>query len=430
MSAPADTAPSQPSPPEPGLTPEEMVARAASFRERLVEEQAATEERTYYSPELHEEFLKAGFYRLYVPRRYGGYEFDVPTYVRLITEISRGCPSTGWCLGLSLNHALQIGSWWGERAQTEIFGDGDFRAASVAMPIGPATRTDEGWKLEGKVSYCSGIPYSTHYMGQALMPGAEAAIAAGDPRPPMLLFVAPKGVWRMLDDWGNLMGLKGSGSQSIVFEGGTIPAHWALENTFMVDVEVGGGTPGYELHGNPMYSGRALSIFTISISAVMVGAAYNALDEYVNLAETRMTPLPPFVPRKLDRDFQRYVGSALAKIATAEAALLSAAEQHMEACERNVEGTPYTYGEDHRIAAIAREVMIMTWEVVQGELARTVGSQPLGAGQRFERIYRDMTIGQTHRNPALRDWAFGELGRDHLGLPRDLGGANVRRPQA
>jgi hypothetical protein len=50
----------------------------------------------------------------------------------------------------------------------------------------------------------------------------------------------------------------------------------------------------------------------------------------------------------------------------------------------------------------------------------------MGAGQRFERIYRDMTIGQTHRNPALRDWAFGELGREHLGLPREFARANVQ----
>jgi 3-hydroxy-9,10-secoandrosta-1,3,5(10)-triene-9,17-dione monooxygenase len=410
-------------PPEPDLTPEEMLRRARVLRPRLIEEQAATEERRYYSPELHEEFVQAGFYRLYVPRRYGGYEFDVPTYVRLVGEIARGCPSTAWCMGLALNHALQIGSWWTEEAQTAIFGDGDFRAASVAAPIGVAERLDEGWKLTGKVSYCSGIPYSTHYMGQAMMPGFDPS----SPEPPqMLLFVAPKGVWTMLDDWGHLMGLKGSGSHSIVFAGGTIPASWGLENTIMVDVDAN-DTPGYALHGNPMYGGRALGIFTISIASVMVGAAWNALDEYVDQAHTKGTPLPPMGLRKFDSDYQRYVGSAIAKISTAEAALLSAAEQHMEACRRNVAGEPYTYAEDHRIAAIAREVMIMTWEVVQSELARTIGSSPLGAGQRFERIYRDMTIGQTHRNPALRDWAFGELGRAHLGLPRDFLIQNVQK---
>jgi 3-hydroxy-9,10-secoandrosta-1,3,5(10)-triene-9,17-dione monooxygenase len=232
-----------PPPPEPDLTPRELVARAVALRPKLIEDQAACEERTYYSEEMHQAFVAAGFYRLYVPRRYGGYEFDVPTFVGVVLELARGCPSTAWCMGLAAAHALQVGSWWEERAQEEIFGDGDFRAAAVAAPIGSATRTDTGWELNGRTPYASGIPYSTRYMGQAVMPGEDAR---GLPR--MLLFVAPRSEWTMLDDWGHLLGLKGSGSQTIVFEGGHVPAHWALEDTLMVDVDVSEGTPGLRLH--------------------------------------------------------------------------------------------------------------------------------------------------------------------------------------
>src|SRR5665213_2905381 len=115
-------------PPEPGLTPSELIARAAALRPALIEQQAQTEERTYHSEELHQAFDDAGIYRLYVPRRYGGYEFDVPTYMRVVVEIARGCVSTGWCLGLTMNHALMVGSWWPQQAQDQIFAGGDFRA--------------------------------------------------------------------------------------------------------------------------------------------------------------------------------------------------------------------------------------------------------------------------------------------------------------
>ena len=37
------------SPPEPGLTPDELIARAVALRPRLIEQQAECEERTYYS---------------------------------------------------------------------------------------------------------------------------------------------------------------------------------------------------------------------------------------------------------------------------------------------------------------------------------------------------------------------------------------------
>jgi 3-hydroxy-9,10-secoandrosta-1,3,5(10)-triene-9,17-dione monooxygenase len=402
------------SPPEPDLTPKQMIERAVALRPKLIERQAECEERTYYSEEMHEEFLSAGFYRLYLPRRYGGYGFGVDAYVRLFLELARGCPSSAWCCGLAANHALQIGSWWEEQAQAEIFGDGDFRAASVAHPIGPAARIDDGWELNGRTAYASGIPYSTHYMGQALIQDPERS---GPPR--ALLFVAPRSEWTMLDDWGDLLGLKGSGSHSIVFEGGRIPAHWALEDTFMGDVDVSNGTPGLRLHGDPLYGGRAVSPFTLSLAAIMVGAAYNALDDYERLMGEKSTPLPPFVPRKLDLDFQRHFGRALVKIATAEAALYNAADQHMDLCRRYVEeGIPYGYADDHRVAAIGREVMLQAWETMQGDIFRTAGSSSAGSRERIGRIYRDMSMGSNHFNVLLRDWIFREIARAKLGLPR------------
>ncbi len=276
----------------------------------------------------------------------------------------------------------------------------------------PHVPVDGGWELNGKVSYCSGIPYSTYFMGQALTPGESP-----DEPGPMMLYVAPRGAWRMLDDWGDLLGLKGSGSQSIVFEHGVLPAHYVRENSSMISVDTGDNA-GYHLHGNPMYVGRALSIFTMCLASVLVGAAYNALDEYEVQLNTRMTAFPPIVPRRLDPDFQRYFGAAYAKIATAEAALMDCAAQHMELCRRQVEeGIPYSYGDDMRLGCIGREVMIQCWETVQSDLVRTVGASVMKTGERMERIYRDLTIGNAHRNTSARDWAFRELACAHLGIP-------------
>jgi 3-hydroxy-9,10-secoandrosta-1,3,5(10)-triene-9,17-dione monooxygenase len=394
-------------------TSAELVERAIALRPKLIAQQAEVEERTYYSAEMHEEFQRAGFYRMFMPRRYGGLEVDVPTFMRVVVELARGCPSTGWCLALASNHALMVGSWFPQEAQDEVFAGGRFVCASVAAPISePALKVEGGWELNGKVSFCSGIPYSTFYMGQALTPGDGSGMPG-----PMLLFVAPKGTWTMLDDWGDLLGLKGSGSQSIVFDHGRIPDHYVLENRSMINMD-GTGNPGVALHGNPMYGGRALSVFTLCLGAVMVGAAYNALDEFEAQMEARMTPIPPFVQRKLDPDTQRYFGAAWAKTATAEAALRNCADQHMDLCRRQAEeGIPYSYEDDMRLACIGREVMVQTWETVQSDLVRTIGASLMKQGERIERIYRDMSIGNAHRNTSLRDWAYRELALAHFGLP-------------
>ncbi len=405
-------------------TARELVERAIALRPKLIERQAKAEARTNYDEEMHEEFERAGFYRMFMPRRYGGFEVSVPTFMRVIVEIARGCPSTGWCLALAANHALMVGSWFPEKAQDDVFEGGRFICASVAAPISePALKVDGGWELNGKVSFCSGIPYSTYYLGQALTPGDGSGLPG-----PMLLFVAPRGAWEMLDDWGDLLGLKASGSQSIVFDHGRIPDHFVLENTSMIDVDVS-VAPGVGLHGNSMYGGRALGVFTMCLAAVMVGAAYNALDEYERQMDERMTPVPPFVPRRLDPDFQRWFGGAWAKTATAEAALHDCAEQHMELCRRQAEeGVPYTYKDDMLLGCIGREVMVQTWETVQSDLVRTVGASLMKTGERIERIFRDMAIGNAHRNTSLRDWAYRELTLAHLGLPSQADPLR-RRPQ-
>ena len=50
--------------PEPDLTPQEMIARAAALRPKLRAQQDENDERGTYSEELHQDFLKAGFYRI------------------------------------------------------------------------------------------------------------------------------------------------------------------------------------------------------------------------------------------------------------------------------------------------------------------------------------------------------------------------------
>ncbi|MGH2849979.1 MAG: acyl-CoA dehydrogenase family protein, partial [Solirubrobacteraceae bacterium] len=167
-------------------TAAEMIERARAMRPRLRERQAETEERTYYSPQTHEEFVEAGFYRMLVPRRFGGHEQDLPTFWRVIIEIARGCPSTAWSLCLASGHALQVASIFEGDVQAELFGDGHFLAAAVAAPAGAAKRTQDGWLLSSTHPYSSGAPYSTHYVGKTFGPPGE------DGAPTMLLFVAPR----------------------------------------------------------------------------------------------------------------------------------------------------------------------------------------------------------------------------------------------
>ena len=91
---------------------------------------------------MHRAFSEAGFYRMLQPRMFGGYEMDLADFFRVVIEIGRGDPQTGWALCLAAGHAFQIGAFFGEQAQAEVFGSGeeDVVIPSRAVPGGTATR--------------------------------------------------------------------------------------------------------------------------------------------------------------------------------------------------------------------------------------------------------------------------------------------------
>jgi 3-hydroxy-9,10-secoandrosta-1,3,5(10)-triene-9,17-dione monooxygenase len=156
------------------VSTDELVARAAGLRERLYAEAEAAEERGGYSPGMHQAFVDAGFYRMLQPRMFGGYEMSLADFFRVVIEIGRGDPQTGWALCLAAGHAFQIGAFFGEQAQTEVFGiEGDVVIPSRAVPGGTATAVDGGGEVNGTWDYCSGATYSTHALLLALTPQAD-----------------------------------------------------------------------------------------------------------------------------------------------------------------------------------------------------------------------------------------------------------------
>lgn len=398
-----------PQPPEPALTPAEIIARAEAIAPTLVARQAETEERTFYAQDTHEEFAKAGFYRILIPRRYGGYEFGVDTFMRVAMALARGCPSTGWMYVFGHAHALVTATLFGERAQAEIF-TGDFICPATVGPSGSAERTPEGdWVINGTFPYCSGAPYATHFIGHTLVSQGE-----GQPPAPMM-FIVPRDQFRRLDDWGKQLGLKGSGSHSILIENARIPDHFTLP-LHMSLVSVSEETPGHLLHENPEYAGGPLSFMMMELGALAVGMAKGALDAYEDLMRTRLTVFFPIVPRAEDPDYLFKYGEATGMIAAAEAALFGALRQWSDACARGP--ASFTRDEELRLTLISREAIRLCWRAVESQLFPTAGSSSVREGERVERVWRDMSTLHSHAGVGvfLSSLANRELARIRFGV--------------
>lgn len=402
--------------PEPELTEDEIVERAVAMRAVLREEAEAAEEVGGYSRELHEAFTKAGFYRILQPRRFGGYEFGLDTFFRVIVEISRGDPGIGWNLCLASAHVFHVASFYCERAQAELFApDGHFCAPHRAAPTGTASPVEGGYRVSGRWDYCSGITHATHFMATALAP--EPAGEAPVP----LVCVVPREQVVVLDDWGSgaMLGLQGSGSNSVVLEDVFVPSYLA-EPYVWKDHEIPpGGTPGYRLHGNPMYLGRTLTCYLGELVSPQVGAALAALDEYELLLHERETIFPPRMPRRESHFHQQWYGEIVDRANAAYALVVAAGERYMRACRRWAErGEPFTVQDDARIRGLVQQAGKLAWGAV--DLAfTTAGSSAAKRGSRLQRYYRDVSTYRTHIGAQYEVYAASSA-RAYLGGTLDI----------
>ncbi len=369
-----------------------VVAEAEALAPVLVGRRAETEDLTHYAEDVHEAFRKAGFYRILVPRRYGGLELGMDTFLRVVLTLTRACPSTGWMYCLGHAHAHAVATLFPQRAQDEVFTGGDFICPATVVPSGTAERADGGWVLNGVWNYCSGAPYATHFMGHTLAPTPDE----GPPEP--LLFVAPRSTWKRLDDWGTSLGLRGSGSHSIAISGGFVPDRLTLDG-HLSRLTVTGGTPGLRLHGNPEYGGGPFSVMIMEDAVLALGMAQGALDAYEELMAARTAPFSAGVPRIEDPDHQLWYGEAAALIATGEAAFRDVVRQWLDACAEGP--AAFTPERELRIALICREVVELCWRAVEGRLFPTAGSSSVRRGQHIERVWRDLSMLHSHAGVAV-----------------------------
>jgi len=398
--------------PEPDLTPEAIIDRARRLKDAIRAEAPHAEKRGHYGPELHEGFIKAGFYRILQPRRFGGYEFDVPTFFKVMVEISAADPGIGWGLCLGSGHALQIGSYFSESAQAEIFGsDGHFIAPLSGTGTGPNCKAEPvpgGYRVSGTWRYCSGVPYATHFMGLAKMPGENGA------PPKTVTIVVPHGSYRILDDWGNILGLRASGSNSVVIEEAIIPDGFISELTLAPALQ--GDTPGVRLHDNPMYGGLFFGFAAGELVCSQVGAAKASLEEYERIIRTTRPRFAQHMLKYEHHDWQRIFGLALSTAEAAEAVLLRSGEIYMEKCRASVQqGRPFTLADALQLQGLQHQAARLAWEAGL-ETFRAASSTSAMDGELMQRFFRDLA---TFKNNATHqaDFVAPRIAQAYFGLP-------------
>lgn len=236
----------------------------------LRERAARCEEERCVPAETVEEFKKAGFFRILQPKRWGGYELDPVDFYDVQMIIASGCMSSAWILGVVAIHNWQM-ALFDDQAAQDVWGQDDsVLISSSYMPVGKVERVDGGFKLSGQWGFSSGCDHCDWvFLGAMIPPESEDAL------PDMRTFLLPRGDYETVDDW-HVMGLKGTGSKTIVVKDALVPeyrTHKALDGFTCM-------SPGNEINTAAVFRIPFGQMFVRAVSTAAIGALEGAVDVF------------------------------------------------------------------------------------------------------------------------------------------------------
>ncbi len=228
--------------------------------------------------ETIEDFHRLGFFKVVQPKRYGGYEMDPSIIFDLQLELARGCASSAWVYGVLNVHSWQL-ALFDPKAQDDVWADDPTTLISSSyMPVAETEWVDGGVKLSGRWSFSSGCDHCEWVFLGGFVPSEE-----GKP-PDMRTFLVPRSDYEIIDNW-HTSGLRGSGSKDIVVDGVFVPEHrmHKFSDGFRQQ------SPGNEVNPSPVYKYPFGQIHVRSVSTPAVGAAFGALDAYIDFMKTKVS---------------------------------------------------------------------------------------------------------------------------------------------
>ncbi|MDI5903914.1 acyl-CoA dehydrogenase family protein, partial [Streptomyces sp. 12257] len=221
-----------------------------------------------------EALTEAGFFKLRVPKRYGGYETDTRTLVDVAAELGRADGATAWTTSVYWIPTFMT-AMFPDAVQDEVFSTPDVRICGTLSPSAQAAPAPGGIVVNGKWSFVSGAHHSHWQEIVAVLFGAD-----GPPQPIMAL--VPIGDLQIVDDW-HTSGLRGTGSVSTVAQDLFIPQERVLPLGAVLQ-----GQYASELNrDNPVYRTPLLPVASASSVGTVLGLARAAKDAFLERVTSR-----------------------------------------------------------------------------------------------------------------------------------------------
>jgi indole-3-acetate monooxygenase len=332
----------------------------------------------------------SGLLRLKLPEALGGLEADPVTQTQVIEAMTYADAAAGWCLMIGATSIGLPAAFLPEDAIRTIFTGGRVPRAAIAfIPGGTATPVDNGYVLNGRWSFASGVRHA-----EWLSLGAPIPPAHAEEPPAHRLFTFPASHAVIHDNW-HTIGLKGTGSCDVSVADLFVPAG------FMFDAMH--GTPR---RGGPLYRLGIPGFVANEHAGFAFGVAQKALDTILAVSHEKSRGIPP-VKLSARASFQKVVGACDLK-------LRAARQLNDEAWRTGQAGM----APDLRLQTALRSCVAYATEVaveVVTQAYRFAGGSAVFSSNTLEQALRDINTAAQHF--MVSDTAYELHGQLALGLP-------------
>ena len=230
------------------------------------------------SPESIDALIESGALRLFVPRRFGGYEAGYRTYVETAIKLATVCGSSAWLCFIT-NHGDWHAGQMSQSVQDTVWANGP--AAKVSTPLTPAPGwsaqdVDGGINVSGEWPYTSGSSFAKWSL--IAFPKLDVDGLPVD----NILGLVSNDRAKIKDTW-RVSGMAATGSNTLVVEDAFIPHEHTM---LMSDMLANRFPTPYKTES--LYHMDVGAVFHLATLAPCVGLAKAAFD----LTLARITTKP------------------------------------------------------------------------------------------------------------------------------------------
>lgn len=350
-----------------------LVARARELQPLIAREAGEIERTRRLTPDVVTALIDGGLYRMLLPRSLGGAEATIEEFMQMLETVATADASTAWCLGQCCVCAM-VSAYLDEDTAREIFAapDGILAWGSIG---GEAQATSGGYRATGRWEFASGVRQAS-WIGAHVhiveADGSRRRAPNGTPVVRTILF--PIASATLHDVW-NVIGLKGTGTDSYAVDNLFVPERFAAPRD----------EAGHRREKGPLYRLPTMYAYGLGFAAVSLGVARAMLDAAITLAATKQSF--GLKPMRDNNAVQAAVGRAEAAWRAGHAYLYATARETW----RHLTGATEELGEDRRTSLR----LAATWTIHQATSVADAayhmsGSTAVFSEQAFERRFRDI----------------------------------------